>query len=121
MVDVDYSQRYGLVAVRGTGDDVVAQGNYFGIEPGQAEVAFTIAQRLQGLGLGTLLLAHLAEVAEESGISLFVAEVLPGEPPDDRSLSGERLPDRDVVAARHDPRGAPDLVLGRGCLPLRRP
>jgi acetyl coenzyme A synthetase (ADP forming)-like protein len=77
MVDVDYSQRYGLVAVRGTSDDVVAQGNYFGIEPGQAEVAFTIARGLQGLGLGTLLLAHLAEVAEENGISLFVAEVLP--------------------------------------------
>jgi acetate---CoA ligase (ADP-forming) len=76
MVDVDYSQRYGLVAVRGVSDEVVAQGNYFGIEPGQAEVAFTIARGLQGLGLGTLLLAHLAEVAEGNGISLFVAEVL---------------------------------------------
>jgi acetyl coenzyme A synthetase (ADP forming)-like protein len=77
MVDVDYSQRYGLVAVRGASNDVVAHGNYFGIEPEQAEVAFTIARGLQGLGLGTLLLAHLAEVAEENGISLFVAEVLP--------------------------------------------
>jgi acetate---CoA ligase (ADP-forming) len=77
MVDVDYSERYGLVGVRGASDDVVAQGNYFGVAPGQAEIAFTIAPGLQGLGLGTLLLAHLAEVAQENGISLFVAEVMP--------------------------------------------
>ena len=32
---------------------------------------------MQGHGLGTILLAHLAEVAEENGIATFVAEVLP--------------------------------------------
>ena len=32
---------------------------------------------LQGLGLGTLLLAHLAEVAQDNGISVFTAEVMP--------------------------------------------
>jgi Acyl-CoA synthetase (NDP forming) len=77
MVDVDYSQQYGLVAVRGESEDVVGQGIYLGTAPGEAEIAFTIAQDLQGLGLGTLLLAHLAEVAQENGISVFVAEVMP--------------------------------------------
>jgi acetate---CoA ligase (ADP-forming) len=77
MADVDYSQQYGLVAVRGANDDVVAQGNYFTSSPGEAEIAFTIAQDLQGLGLGTLLLAHLAEVAQSNGISVFTAEVMP--------------------------------------------
>jgi acetate---CoA ligase (ADP-forming) len=77
MVDVDYSQRYGLVAVRGASDEIVGQGNYFGSAPGQAEIAFAIATSMQGLGLGTILLAHLAEVAQENGISLFTAEVLP--------------------------------------------
>ncbi len=77
MVDVDYSERYGLIAVRGGNEDVVAQGNYFGIAPGQAEIAFAIADRLQGLGLATLLLAHLAEVAQENEISVFTAEVMP--------------------------------------------
>ena len=77
MLDVDYAQRYGLVAVRGASDEVVAHGNYFGVAPGQAEIAFAIAPGLQGLGLGTLLLAHLAEVAQDNGISVFTAEVMP--------------------------------------------
>ena len=77
MLDVDYAQRYGLVAVRGASDEVVAHGNYFGIAPGQAEIAFAIARGLQGLGVGTLLLAHLAEVAQDNGISVFTAEVMP--------------------------------------------
>ena len=77
MLDVDYAQRYGLVAVRGASDEVVAHGNYFGVAPGQAEIAFAIARGLQGLGLGTLLLAHLAEVAQDNGISMFTAEVMP--------------------------------------------
>jgi acetyl coenzyme A synthetase (ADP forming)-like protein len=75
MVDVDYSRRYGLVAIRD--ETVVGQGLYFGDGPDDAEVAFAVADRLQGKGLGTLLLAHLAEVASENGISVFWAEVMP--------------------------------------------
>ena len=75
MVDVDYSRRYGLVAIRG--QTVVGQGLYFGDGPDDAEVAFAVADRLQGMGLATLLLAHLAEVASENGISVFWAEVMP--------------------------------------------
>ena len=77
MMDVDYSQRYGLVAVRGAGDEVVAHGLYIGGAAGQAEVAFAVADELQGHGVGTILLAHLAEVADENGIATFNAEVLP--------------------------------------------
>ena len=75
MVDVDYSHRYGLVAFRDGA--VVGQGLYFGDASNEAEVAFAVADRLQGMGLGTLLLAHLAEVALENGISIFWAEVMP--------------------------------------------
>jgi acetate---CoA ligase (ADP-forming) len=75
MSDVDYAQRYGLLAFRG--GEVVAQGIYIGERPGQAEVAFAVSDRLQGTGLGTLLLAHLAEMASENGIELFTAEVMP--------------------------------------------
>ena len=77
MADVDYAQRYGLVAVRGEGRELVGQGIYIGGAPGEAEIAFAVGDRLQGMGLGTLLLAHLAEVAHENGISVFVAEVMP--------------------------------------------
>ena len=75
MVDVDYTQRYGLLAIRD--EEVVGQGLYFGEGSHDAEVAFAVADRLQGMGLGTLLLAHLAEVAQENRISVFWAEVMP--------------------------------------------
>ena len=40
-------------------------------------MAFAIADALQGHGLGTILLAHLAEAAHEAGVGVFFAEVLP--------------------------------------------
>jgi acetyl coenzyme A synthetase (ADP forming)-like protein len=77
MADVDFVERYGLVATRGDGGRSVGHATYLADSPGRAEVAFAIADEMQGLGLGTILLAHLAEVAEENGIQLFFAEVLP--------------------------------------------
>ncbi len=77
MADVDYSERYGLVATRGDGERPVGHGAYLGASPGRAEVAFAISDELQGQGLGTILLAHLAEVAGEAGVEVFFAEVLP--------------------------------------------
>jgi acetyl coenzyme A synthetase (ADP forming)-like protein len=77
MAEVDYADRYGLVATRGGGDRLVGHGTYVRSSADRAEVAFAIDDAMQGQGLGTILLAHLAEVAEENGIAVFVAEVLP--------------------------------------------
>jgi RimJ/RimL family protein N-acetyltransferase len=43
-----------------------------------AEVAFTIEEDYQGQGLASKLLALLADIAREHGITRFVAEVLAG-------------------------------------------
>ncbi len=43
----------------------------------RAEVAVEVADELHGDGLGTILLARLAQIAERRGIARFVAEVLP--------------------------------------------
>lgn len=43
----------------------------------RAEVAVEVADDLHGLGLGTILIERLAEIAERRGIELLVAEVLP--------------------------------------------
>jgi acyl-CoA synthetase (NDP forming)/RimJ/RimL family protein N-acetyltransferase len=68
----------GLVAVLGEDDRIVGHAEYAreGPRP-SAEVAFEVAGELQGMGLATILLGHLAAHAAAHGISEFTAEVLP--------------------------------------------
>ncbi|HZU19514.1 MAG TPA: GNAT family N-acetyltransferase [Candidatus Dormibacteraeota bacterium] len=75
LVEVDYHDRHGLVAWRG--GEIVGHGFYALERPGRAEVALTVADALQGMGLGTILLGHLAAAATDAGIAVFEAEVMP--------------------------------------------
>jgi GNAT superfamily N-acetyltransferase len=75
-VNVDHLDREALVViVRG---DIVGLGQYERLrtQPTDAEVAFSVADELQGQGIGTLLLEHLASLARQRGIERFVAETL---------------------------------------------
>lgn len=74
-VDVDYEKRYGIVATSGA--RIVGHSAYHSVSQGRAEIAFAVADAYQGRGLGTILLGHLAEAAEEAGVDTFEAEVLP--------------------------------------------
>jgi acetate---CoA ligase (ADP-forming) len=82
-VDVDYADRYALVAVSGSQHKIVAHAAYVrtrGEHPmaaGRAEVAFLVDDAWQGKGIATIMLAHLAAAAHEHGIETFTAEVLP--------------------------------------------
>jgi acetate---CoA ligase (ADP-forming) len=82
-VDVDYLDRYALVAVSGPEHRIVAHAAYVrtsGEHPtadGRAEVAFLVDDGWQGKGIATIMLAHLAAAAREHGIETFTAEVLP--------------------------------------------
>jgi acetate---CoA ligase (ADP-forming) len=80
-VDVDYADRYALVAVTGPERRIVAHAAYVHTGPGsageRAEVAFLVADAWQGHGIATLMLAHLAAAAQAHGIETFTAEVLP--------------------------------------------
>ena len=72
-------RRYGLVATTERDGRIVG---HVGLErasdrPERAEVALEIADAMQGKGLGTVLLCQLAEAANELGIQVLVAEVLP--------------------------------------------
>jgi acetyl coenzyme A synthetase (ADP forming)-like protein len=75
--DVDYSDRHGLIATRGEDAHLVAHAGYVRSGADRAEVAFAISAEMQGRGLGTILLAHLAEAADEQGIATLEAEVMP--------------------------------------------
>src|SRR5262245_34533089 len=58
--DVDHHDRHSLVAQHGDDGEIVAHGYYVLARPGTAEVALEVADRFQGMGLGTILLGHLA-------------------------------------------------------------
>jgi acetate---CoA ligase (ADP-forming) len=75
--DVDYRDRYGVVVTTGPEDHIIGHAAYIRADSQSAEVAFEIADAHQGMGLGTILLAHLAEAAEDSDIPVFTAKVLP--------------------------------------------
>jgi acetyl coenzyme A synthetase (ADP forming)-like protein len=58
--------------------EVVALATYVRLrDPRRAEVAFAVADTLQGRGVGTRLLERLAAHAARAGIDEFVAQVLP--------------------------------------------
>ena len=69
------------------GQDVVGQASYDRVADDRAvadravadraEVGFTVTDSFQGRGLGTLLLKRLAEAAEDDGVAVFEADVLP--------------------------------------------
>jgi acetyl coenzyme A synthetase (ADP forming)-like protein len=67
----------GLVAVAGPEETVVAHACFVPETRDRAELAVAVADAWQGQGIATLLLAHLAQLAEASGIVTFVAWVHP--------------------------------------------
>jgi acetate---CoA ligase (ADP-forming) len=80
VLEPDWHERGCLVAT--VGDEVVAVANYVRLrDPAKAEVAFAVADELQGRGVGTRLLEQLADLAGGHGITQFLAVVMPGNRP----------------------------------------
>ncbi|MFB7798069.1 GNAT family N-acetyltransferase [Isoptericola sp. NPDC056134] len=84
LTHLDQRDRVALVAVRpGVCDDgrpredVLGVARYDKVSPAEAEVAFNIADAMQGKGLGSVLLEHVAAAARERGVRRFTADVLP--------------------------------------------
>ncbi|MDX6440837.1 MAG: hypothetical protein QOE43_566 [Gaiellaceae bacterium] len=74
---IDSGALIGFLADANGGERIVALAEYARLrDPAVAEVAFTIADELQGRGAATRLLEQLAVRAGDVGIESFVAEVL---------------------------------------------
>ncbi len=77
-VQIDYVDHLTLLAFSGgERQRVVGGAQYIRENARQAEIALSVADPWQGLGLASILIAHLAEAAHENGIAFFRAEVLP--------------------------------------------
>lgn len=76
-LDVDYADRFALVAETGNPSAIVAHAAYVREGADRAEVAFLVADPWQGRGISTILLAHLADIATAHAIHTFTASVLP--------------------------------------------
>ena len=78
-VEIDYVDHLTLLAFHGPDlSEVVGGAQYIREGTAQrAEVAMSVSDELQGLGLASILIAHLAEAARENGIEFFAADVLP--------------------------------------------
>jgi RimJ/RimL family protein N-acetyltransferase len=116
--EVDNDRRYGLVATVGGHGQMVGHA---GMEresdrPEQAEVGLEVADAMQGKGLGTALLCQLAEAANNLGIQVLDAAVLPenrqmlgvfrdcGYPVNVRSLPGVELVELQIGPAAEAPK-----------------
>jgi acetyl coenzyme A synthetase (ADP forming)-like protein len=77
-LDQDYVHHLTLLAFSGgDGGKVVGGAQYLAIDEHRAEVSFSVADELQGRGLGSLLLERLAAAASANGVQTFAAQVLP--------------------------------------------
>lgn len=76
LTHVDYERRYAVVAETAGAIVGVARWECLADRPGHAEVAFTVADDVQGRGLGGILFRRLAALARSRGIKVFEAEVL---------------------------------------------
>jgi len=80
---VDFVRTVALVTCikNGEGDKIIGAGRYIAFgnadPPDRAEVAFTVEEDYQGLGIAGMTLRHLTGIAKQKGIVQFHAEVLP--------------------------------------------
>jgi GNAT superfamily N-acetyltransferase len=81
--EIDFLQHVALMVfiIDENGTEVPAGvGRYIvtpGANPTSAELAFTVVEEFQGLGVGKMLLQHLTIIARAAGIARFTALVLP--------------------------------------------
>jgi acetyl coenzyme A synthetase (ADP forming)-like protein len=67
----------GVVACAGTPERIVGHAGYVHECDGVAELAFEVSEDRHGLGIATILLAHLVELAQAEGYRTFSATVHP--------------------------------------------
>jgi len=78
-LNIDFVDHVALVAVveEASRPVIVGGARYIVLQPGKAEVAFTVIDQYQGQGIGAALMRHLAGIARGAGLRELIADVLP--------------------------------------------
>jgi RimJ/RimL family protein N-acetyltransferase len=78
--EIDYIHHVALLAVLKNNDQAIGGGRFIAYDEAlplrSAEMSFVVADEYQGLGVGTIILKHLTNIARETGIRILEAEVL---------------------------------------------
>ena len=77
-LNVDFEKHVALIALMDEAGRqvIVAAGRYVLVQPQKAEVAFTVIDQYQRLGIAPILLRHLVGIARAAGLNTMIAEVL---------------------------------------------
>ncbi len=77
-LDIDFVNHVALVveAIENGRPAIVGGCRYVLVGPGKAEVAFSVIDAYQKMGLGTALMGRIAAIGREAGLKELVAEVL---------------------------------------------
>lgn len=78
LADIDYVDQFALLAEDASGIVATARFHRDAARPDHAEIAFTVADAMQGKGIGKILFRRLADIARARGVAFFDAEVLRG-------------------------------------------
>jgi GNAT superfamily N-acetyltransferase len=96
LTDVDFNRVVALVVTKATerGEVLIGGGRYATDDPasGAAEIAFMTDGAHRGLGIASLILKHLVQIARDAGISRFAGEVLAENQPMLAVFRGSGLP-----------------------------
>jgi GNAT superfamily N-acetyltransferase len=82
IIQADFGRNVALLVIVGSGDEEVVIGgaSYAALDAGapwrSAEVAFTVEEDYQGLGVASLLMRHIVRIATEAGLVRLEADVL---------------------------------------------
>lgn len=78
LTDVDFNRVVALVVTvkREEGEALIGGGRYAIVGEGVAEIAFVTDGKYRGLGIASLMLKHLTDIALGRGLRRFEAEVL---------------------------------------------
>ena len=111
-LNVDFVNHVALVALveENSRPTIIGGGRYVVVQPGQAEIGFTVLDKYQGQGVGAALLRHLAAIARNAGTPRVDRTCTPGQSRNVKSIREKRIEILRKTGFRGRPRHAGTIL-----------